>query len=56
MRVTFNSYISKIRDIESIETGGETPINKSQILSIREKELYIDGKTLKFFTLSNLKW
>lgn len=35
------SMPKKIRQIESIKTGGETPFDKTQVLDLRHKELYI---------------
>lgn len=38
--------ISKIREIENISTGGETPIDKTQIKELRDKELFSHGRII----------
>ncbi|MBK7806364.1 MAG: hypothetical protein IPJ51_08705 [Saprospiraceae bacterium] len=38
--------ISKIREIENISTGGETPIDKTQIIELRDKELFSHGSII----------
>lgn len=40
-RTKINQCLKKIRQIESIKTGGETPFDKTQVLDLRHKELYI---------------
>lgn len=38
--------IESIREIENINTGGDTPLDKSPIIKIREKEIYTSGNIL----------
>lgn len=54
-RAVINKNLSKIRGLEKIDTGGETPFDKTQIQELRSNELYIDGNTLNklHFPLSN---
>lgn len=40
------STISKIREIENITTGGDTPIDKAQIKDLRDKELFSHGSII----------
>lgn len=40
-RTKINQSLKKIRQVEQIKTGGETPFDKTQILDLRAKELYI---------------
>ncbi|OQP57601.1 hypothetical protein [Niastella populi] len=45
-RKKINQCLEKIRLVEKIKTGSETPIVKSQVIKLREKELYISNEIL----------
>ncbi|MHC8949742.1 hypothetical protein [Sphingobacterium hungaricum] len=42
-RARINQSLERIRLVEKIKTGGETPFDKSQVLDLRKKELYINS-------------
>lgn len=42
-RTKINQSLAKIRQVEKIKTGGETPFEKKQIIELRLKELYIQN-------------
>jgi len=54
-RTRINGYLKGIREIKDIETGGSTPFEKTQIQTLREKELYIHGDIINqlHFPISN---
>lgn len=54
-RVKINESLAKIRKLEKIKTGGETPFDKTQIQRLRHKELYIESSILNqlHFPISN---
>lgn len=54
-RTKINQSLGKIRQVEKIKTGGETPFDKTQILDLRAKELYIqsDIQNQLHYPLSN---
>ena len=54
-RVKINESLVKIRKVEKVKTGGETPFDKTQIKKLRHKELYLEGSTLNqlHFPISN---
>lgn len=54
-RAKINESLSKIRKLEKIKTGGETPFDKTQIQKLRHKELYIESSVLNqlHFPISN---
>jgi hypothetical protein len=54
-REKINKSLSKIRRVEKVKTGGDTPYDKEQIVSLRKREIYIDGKILNelHFPISN---
>lgn len=45
-RSKINISLEKIRKVEKVKTGGETPVNKIQVIDLRKKELYFNGKIL----------
>lgn len=42
-RVRINQSLERIRLVEKIKTGGETPFDKTQVIELRKKELYINS-------------
>lgn len=54
-RRRINQSLEKIRQVEKIKTGGETPVDKAQIIGLRSKELYIESEILNqlHYPLSN---
>jgi hypothetical protein len=54
-RTKINQSLGKIRQVENIKTGGETPFDKTQVLDLRVKELYIksDIQNQLHYPLSN---
>ncbi|MFZ1705315.1 MAG: hypothetical protein WAT79_13285 [Saprospiraceae bacterium] len=54
-RTKINQSLKKIRQVENIKTGGETPFDKTQVLELRVKELYIkeDIQNQLHYPLSN---
>lgn len=54
-RTKINESLVKIRKLEKIKTGVETPFDKTQIQKLRHKELYIDNLILNqiHFPISN---
>lgn len=54
-RKRINQSLEKIRKVETIKTGGDTPIDKEQIKQLRAKELYIEDEILNVlhYPLSN---
>jgi hypothetical protein len=54
-RAKINESLVQIRKVEKIITGGDTPFDKTQIQSLRYKELFIDSSTLNIlhFPISN---
>lgn len=54
-RTKINESLAKIRKVEKIKTGGETPFDKTQIQKLRHKELYIESSILNqlHFPISN---
>ncbi len=42
-RTRINQSLERIRLVEKIKTGGETPFDKTQVLNLRKKELYINS-------------
>lgn len=54
-REKINKSLSKIRRVEKVKTGGDTPYDKDQIVSLRKREIFIDGKILNelHFPISN---
>ncbi|MFC4212434.1 hypothetical protein ACFOWA_14640 [Pedobacter lithocola] len=54
-RRRINQSLEKIRQVEKIKTGGETPVDKTQVVSLRTKELYIESNILNqlHYPLSN---
>jgi len=54
-RKKINRSLAKIRKIEKIKTGGETPFDKTQVLDLRVKELYTknDIQNQLHYPLSN---
>lgn len=54
-REKINKSLLKIRRVEKIKTGGDTPYDKDQIVSLRKREIFIDGKILNelHFPISN---
>jgi hypothetical protein len=54
-RTRINENLAKIRKVEKVKTGGETPFDKTQIQKLRHKELFIDDSTLNklHFPISN---
>lgn len=54
-RKKINKSLGKIRQVENIKTGGETPFDKTQVLDLRGKELYIksDIQNQLHYPLSN---
>lgn len=54
-RTKINESLSKIRKVEKIKTGGETPFDKTQIQRLRHTELYIESSILNqlHFPISN---
>ncbi len=42
-RARINQSLERIRLVEKIKTGGETPFDKTQVLDLRKKELYINS-------------
>lgn len=54
-RGKINRSLAKIRKLEKIKTGGETPFDKAQIQRLRQKELYIESSILNklHFPISN---
>lgn len=42
-RTKINQCLKKIRKIESVKTGDATPFDKTQVLDLRNKELYINN-------------
>jgi hypothetical protein len=44
-RANINEDLAKIRKIENISTGGQTPTNKSEVKELREKEIFV-GKDI----------
>lgn len=45
-RKKINHSLNKIRQVEKIKTGGETPVDKSQVIELRSKELYVGDEIL----------
>lgn len=54
-RTKINQSLEQIRKVEKIKTGGETPFDKTQVQSLRRRELYVEESTLNqlHFPLSN---
>lgn len=54
-RKRINQGLEKIRKVETIKTGGDTPIDKEQVKQLRAKELYIEEEILNklHYPLSN---
>ncbi len=54
-RQKINQSLEKIRKVETIKTGGDTPIDKEQIKHLRTKEIYIEEEILNIlhYPLSN---
>ncbi len=54
-REKINKSLSKIRRVEKVKTGADTPYDKEQIVSLRKREIYIDAKILNelHFPISN---
>lgn len=54
-RTKINQSLGKIRLVEKIKTGGETPFDKTQVLDLRIKELYVknDIQNQLHYPLSN---
>ena len=54
-RKRINQSLEKIRKVETIKTGGDTPIDKEQVKQLRAKELYIEEDVLNVlhYPLSN---
>ena len=54
-RKRINQSLEKIRKVETIKTGGDTPIDKEQVKKLRAKELYIEDEVLNIlhYPLSN---
>jgi hypothetical protein len=54
-RTKINQSLGKIRQVEKIKTGGETPFDKTQVSDLRAKELYIksDIQNQLHYPLSN---
>jgi hypothetical protein len=42
-RIEINQSLSKIRKVERLKTGGETPFEKSQVLDLRMNELFVQS-------------
>ncbi len=55
LRTKLNQSLGKIRQVENIKTGGETPFDKAQVFDLRAKELYINSDILNqlHYPLSN---
>jgi hypothetical protein len=45
-RANINDDLAKIRKIENISTGGQTPTNKSEVKLLREKEIFVEPEIL----------
>jgi len=54
-RTKINQSLGKIRQVEKVKTGGETPFDKTQVLKLRTKELYVknDIQNQLHYPLSN---
>lgn len=54
-RIKINQSLGKIRQVEKVKTGGETPFDKTQVLNLRTKELYVknDIQNQLHYPLSN---
>jgi hypothetical protein len=54
-RSKINKSLSKIRLVEKIKTGGDTPYDKSQLISLRKREVFVDSKIINelHFPISN---
>ena len=54
-RAVINKSLDKIRTVEKIKTGGETPFDKTTIQHLRKKELYVEKDVLNelHFPLAN---
>lgn len=54
-RIKVHQSLEKIRKVETIKTGGDTPIDKEQVKQLRTKELYIEEEILNVlhYPLSN---
>jgi len=55
VRKDVNVDLAKIRKLEAINTGAKTPSDKTQIIHLRERELFVDAKILNnlHFPVSN---
>lgn len=54
-RIKINSCINQIRKVEKIKTGGDTPYDKTEVINLRKKELFLDKEILNklHYPLSN---
>lgn len=54
-RTNINSRLSKIRSVEKIKTGGDTPYDKSQLVSLRNREVFTESRIINelHFPISN---
>lgn len=54
-RKKINNSINQIRKVEKIQTGGDTPYDKTEVIGLRKKELFLDQEILNklHYPLSN---
>tara|TARA_R110002051_G_scaffold325756_1_gene430874 strand:+ start:3730 stop:5514 length:1785 start_codon:yes stop_codon:yes gene_type:complete len=54
-REKINKSLTNIRRVEKIKTGGDTPYDKNQLVSLRKREILIDGRIINelHFPISN---